>query len=365
RRAARNAPPANGGAALEAARALRDPVRLLEWAVSQRARGSDRRRKATAALAQMIATSEEFLELFRASERQRSELARNQRRLDRLARETLRASDLERARIGHQIHDTAAQSMVSAFRFLEAARASAHAAVASASSDGPAGSASPGSPVAAGAASAAVDEYLATASERLQTAIQEVRAVLARLLPPGLEELGLAHALRRRTAELATESGLAVEVEGSLPRLEAWVEQALYGMTVEAAGNAVRHGKAQTVRVELAERRGRAVVTVRDDGQGFDPARTDRRGGHGVGLVGLSRQATWLGGRTTIRSQPGSGTVVRISIPLASHLAGGPTEGRADHRERPARPAARVPRPSPVRPSDGRSPELEPMLEPR
>ena len=123
RRAARQAPPPDGRAALAAARVLRDPARLFEWQIQQRTRGSDRRRTATAALAQMVATSEEFYELYRESQRQRRELERNQRRLDRLARQTFQASDLERAKIGHQIHDTAAQSMVSAFRFLDAARA--------------------------------------------------------------------------------------------------------------------------------------------------------------------------------------------------------------------------------------------------
>ena len=77
----------NGRAALEAARILRDPSPPAEWQIQQRLRGSDRRRTATAALAQMVATSEEFYELYRESQRQRRELERNQRRLDRLARQ--------------------------------------------------------------------------------------------------------------------------------------------------------------------------------------------------------------------------------------------------------------------------------------
>ena len=228
RRAARQAPPPDGRAALAAARVLRDPARLFEWQIQQRTRGSDRRRTATAALAQMVATSEEFYELYRESQRQRRELERNQRRLDRLARQTLQASDLERARIAHQIHDTAAQSMVSAFRFLDAARAYAQS--------------HPGN---------SVDEYLESASDRLVTAIKEVRAVLADLMPPGLEELGLAHAIRSRMKALTAESGIEMSLEGDLPRLDDWVEQALYGMTTEALTNAVRHSHARTVRVEL------------------------------------------------------------------------------------------------------------------
>jgi signal transduction histidine kinase len=297
RRAARQAPPADASAALAAARVLRDPASLFEWQVQQRTRGSDRRRTATAALAQMVATSEEFYELYRDSQRQRRELGRNQRRLDRLARQTLQASDLERARIAHQIHDTAAQSMVSAFRFLDAARA-----------------------YAAGHPGESIDSYLETASDRMVSAIKEVRAVLADLLPPGLEELGLGQAIRSRMESLAAEAGMEMTLEGELPRLDDWVEQALYGMTTEALTNAVRYSQAHTVRTELRVTKNRAVVTVQDDGQGFDPAAAERRRkGGGLGLLGIARQARWLGGASSVRSSIGSGTLVRISIPIARH----------------------------------------------
>lgn len=297
RRAAKQAPPSDGRCALAAARLLRDPVGLFEWQVQQRTRGSDRRRTATAALAQMVATSEEFYELYRDSQRQRRELERNQHRLDRLARQTLQASDHERARIAHQIHDTAAQSMVSAFRFLDAARA-----------------------YSAGHPGESIDPMLDNASDRMQAAIKEVRAVLADLVPPGLEELGLAEAIRSRVNSLAFESGMQMTIDGDLPRLDDWVEQALYGMTTEALTNAVRHSQAQRVQTELRVSKGRAVITVSDDGQGFDPAAAERRRqGGGLGLLGLTRQARWLGGAASVRSLIGSGTLVRISIPIARH----------------------------------------------
>jgi signal transduction histidine kinase len=297
RRAAREAPPANPRAALAAARILRDPAQLFEWQVRQRARGSDRRRTATAALAQMVATSEEFYELYRDSQRQRRELERNQRRLDRLARQTLRASDDERARIAHQIHDTAAQSMVSAFRFLDAARA-----------------------YSAGHPGESIEDYLDSASDRLVGAIKEVRAVLNDLLPPGLEELGLGQAIRTRVRSLAAESGMDLSVEGDLPRFEDWVEQALYGMIVEAVTNAVRHSQAGAVRVEMRLSGRRGVVTISDNGQGFDPEAAERRrAAGGLGLLGMTRQARWMGGSCSIRSKLGSGTIVRISIPIDRH----------------------------------------------
>src|SRR5262249_23381710 len=97
RRAAREPEPADGHASLAAARVLRGPARHHAWQIDQRARGADRRRAAAQALAQMIATSEELHELYRSSQRQRGQLERNRRLLDRLARDTLRAKDEERS----------------------------------------------------------------------------------------------------------------------------------------------------------------------------------------------------------------------------------------------------------------------------
>jgi signal transduction histidine kinase len=187
--------------------------------------------------------------------------------------------------------------MVSAFRFLDAARAYALS--------------HPGD---------SVDNYLESASERMVAAIKEVRAVLNDLVPPGLEELGLSHAILSRMNTLSSESPIVMTLEGDLPRLDDWVEQALYGMTTEALTNAVRHSHARSVRVELRASKGRAVLTIHDDGRGFDPAAAERRrAGGGLGLLGITRQSRWLGGAASIRSIIGSGTLVRISIPIARH----------------------------------------------
>ena len=196
-------------------------------------------------------------------------------------------------------NDTADQSMVSAFRFLDAARAFANT--------------HPGD---------SIDAYLESASDRMVTAIKEVRAVLNDLVPPGLEELGLGQAIHSRMKALAAESGMDMTIDGELPRLDDWVEQALYGMTTEALTNAVRHSRANSVRTQLRATKGRAVVTIEDDGQGFDPAAAERRRqGGGLGLLGIARQTRWLGGAASVRSSIGSGTVVRISIPIARHTA--------------------------------------------
>jgi signal transduction histidine kinase len=90
-------------------------------------------------------------------------------------------------------------------------------------------------------------------------------------------------------------------------------------MAAEAISNAVRHGLPSSIRVDLRVVRDRAVVTIDDDGGGFDSGPVVRSAGSGLGLLGMSRQASWLGGTARIRSRLGGGTQVRISIPVTRH----------------------------------------------
>jgi signal transduction histidine kinase len=282
------------GLALRAAtRQLRDPVGLAGWQADQRVRGAERRRTAAAALAQMIATTEEFHRLYTAADRDRASSEQAVSRLDSLARDTLREAEAARTRVAHELHDTAAQSMISAHRFLEAARAS----LAAKQPD-------------------TAERHLDAAQERLLGAIHEVRSILNALVPPGLEELGLANALEILVRDRVP-NGIAVEVTGQLPRLESWLESDLFAMAAEAVANAIIHAEARTLRIGLRASRGRSIITVTDDGIGFNPAVIRRKTDQGMGLMGITRRAGWLGGRVDVTSRPGEGTSIRISVPIA------------------------------------------------
>lgn len=284
--------PTGGADLLAAARHLRRPGGLLAWQVEQRQRGADRRRTAAAVVAQTIAAAEEFHRLYTSANRDRASSEQTATRLDTLARETLRESDQARVQVAHVLHDTAAQSMVSAHRFMEAARASL-----------------------GGSRPENAPRHLDAAQERLLTAIREVRVVLNTLVPPGLEELGLANALKIYTRDNVPES-IATAVTGELPRTEGWLEADLFALTVEAVTNAVQHAQASRITIDLREARGRGIITVTDDGVGFDPAAARRRTGEGMGLIGMTRRASWLGGRVDVTSRIGSGTTIRIAAPL-------------------------------------------------
>jgi signal transduction histidine kinase len=297
----------DGRAVLAAARRLRSTLGLTRWQAQQRARGEERLRTAVATLERVVATTEEFHRLYTTADRDRASTAQDASNLDSLARETLREAEDVRTQIAHELHDTAAQSMVSAHRFLEAARASLAGPDAAAAGRAAAGRAAAGR--------AAADRHLDAADERLLIAIREVRGVLNSLVPPGLEELGLANALRIYVRD-AVPTTIHLEIAGDLPRAEGWLEAGLFAMTTGAIDNAVIHARPTLVEIALRADGRTGIISVRDDGVGFDAAQARRRTGTGMGLLQMARRAGWLGGRLDVTSRPDEGTTVRMTVPL-------------------------------------------------
>jgi hypothetical protein len=94
-------------------------------------------------------------------------------------------------------------------------------------------------------------------------------------------------------------------------RFAAQIEGAAYFLVVEALANTLKHARATHATVTLARRERRLSLSVADDGTGFDPAVTERRG-----LAGLEDRFAALGGHVHIASRPGAGTRVTASLPV-------------------------------------------------
>ncbi len=288
----------DGRAMLGAARSLRRRSSLAAWLAGQRAHEARRLRTVTAALAQAIASGEAF-------ERRYAALARQPRDSDEGAdtrgpsiSAVAREAHATRIRAAHELHDTAAQSMIGAHRHLDAGGVSLDRGDA-----------------------AAAREQLETGQAHLLQAIRETRAVLNTLVPPGLEELGPGGALEIYVREHVA-SEIAVTFGGRLPRCEDWLEHELFAMAVEAIDNAIAHAAPSSLRIDLRATDGRVIITVSDDGTGFDPTAVRADRGE-TGLTRLPSRAAWLGGQVDVSSQPGTGTTVRISVPIAGPGAPG------------------------------------------
>jgi signal transduction histidine kinase len=111
-----------------------------------------------------------------------------------------------------------------------------------------------------------------------------------------------------------------------LPPLAPETVEAVAGAVWEALTNVIKHAGVRAATVRVAPAAGGLVVEVRDGGRGFDPAATPT----GAGLTGSIRQRMAdAGGAATIRSAPGAGTTVHLTLPLAAadNPAGGPAGG--------------------------------------
>lgn len=90
------------------------------------------------------------------------------------------------------------------------------------------------------------------------------------------------------------------------------IKRELAGIASEALENVTRHSDAETAHIDCVGTDSHIVLTVRDDGLGFDTT-TDHRGHYG--LVGMTERAEVIGGRLELESTPGAGTVVRAFVP--------------------------------------------------
>jgi signal transduction histidine kinase len=154
------------------------------------------------------------------------------------------------------------------------------------------------------------------------SALGELRRIIADLRPPQLDDLGLIPALRWYTQNFQARWGVTCELQltGENVRLAPEMETVIFRIVQEALSNVARHAQASRVVVRLEQDPQAVTVTVRDDGQGFDPTAQNgaARTRNGWGLLGIQERARLMGGRCAIESSPGQGTQVQVWIPLSN-----------------------------------------------
>lgn len=147
--------------------------------------------------------------------------------------------------------------------------------------------------------------------------VDHVRAVSHELHPSVLEHSGLVPALEEYCAEFREREGVDVKFRctgDAEPRVRT-IGLALYRITQEALRNAVKHGGASTIWVNLISGELEDHLSIIDDGDGFDVDRSKERAG--IGLIGMHERAELAGGTFSVTSEPGEGTRVEARIPRA------------------------------------------------
>ncbi len=146
----------------------------------------------------------------------------------------------------------------------------------------------------------------------------QLRQLSHELRPAILDEFGLVPALEFLADGISRRTGVQVHVEGLKgDRLPFSIETALYRMVHEALTNASRHARATAVNVRLCREPRIIRCSITDDGVGFDrSAVMAKKARHGIGLLGIEHRLKVLGGTLQIKSKPGRGTEIFITIPL-------------------------------------------------
>jgi signal transduction histidine kinase len=225
--------------------------------------------------------------------------ARLSARIRQAAARTTAITELERRRIGSDLHDGPTQTLAFAMLRLDALDI----------------------PAPAGDTADPADSDLAAVRGALDDAMRDIRTIAAGLRTPELEEAAPADIARRAVAEHERRAGIPAALTlGAVPaRAPLATKIALYRILSEALSNAARHGAGQGVEVRVTTTGpdgGELLVEVADKGPGFDTGRNPGQGR--LGLAGMRERAELLGGRLELVSASGAGTTVRAFLPLAS-----------------------------------------------
>lgn len=147
----------------------------------------------------------------------------------------------------------------------------------------------------------------------LEGSIRVVRNMALLLRPSMLDDLGLVPALEWQAREASKRGRVAVKVTAvDVPEdLAEGHRTCVYRVAQEALHNIVQHAEAREVHVVVKREGARLLLTVQDDGKGFDASRE-----RGMGLIGMKERVAALGGSLAIESAAGRGTALRVELPL-------------------------------------------------
>lgn len=149
--------------------------------------------------------------------------------------------------------------------------------------------------------------------------LEDMRRLILGLRPSVLDDLGLVAAIRAYAQDRlqASEVSVHLETSGIQRRLSPSVETALFRIFQEAVHNIARHAEARNAKIWLEVKDNKVVITVEDDGKGFDVDAIFKSSKvQSLGLLGIRERVELLGGTFNIKSEVGRGTCLTVEIPL-------------------------------------------------
>jgi two-component system CheB/CheR fusion protein len=163
---------------------------------------------------------------------------------------------------------------------------------------------------------AATKARLQELGARAVSASEEARHIAYELHPSVLDDLGLKASLKDLCSEFSKKEKMRVRFKaGKLPDVvPQGIAFGLYRVAEESLRNVAKHAKASQITVALSNSENKLVLSIEDDGAGFDPQHVKGKGG--LGLVSITERTRIMGGTVSLESRPGDGTRISLTIPL-------------------------------------------------
>jgi signal transduction histidine kinase len=212
------------------------------------------------------------------------------RHSQKLELEVVRAAELERQKIGHDLHDSLCQTLAALDCAAECLRIDLEA---------------DGSPR---------TDLATQLQKQLSNATLEARNMARGIYPVSLSGETLPLALQELAATMSRLFGGTIEVliDHDIPVSDAKVSQHLYRIAQEALSNALRHANAKRIEIRLRQHAGQLVLTVTDDGSGFALQQRPE----GMGWHTMRYRANLIGAQLEVKSQPGEGTTLACKLTI-------------------------------------------------
>jgi two-component system sensor histidine kinase DegS len=209
---------------------------------------------------------------------------------------SLEIQEAERERIILEVHDGPAQTLASAFQYLQTIDQIARPHFNQYQD---------------------LDQLFTRVVGLVKQAIQETREIINGAIPVALDVDGLVPTVRQELKQFGGETGCHIEFCSSAwPNLPRHVEFAIYRIIHEAVNNVRKHAQSPRLEVEMSQKRRCLLIRVKDWGIGFIPDKLEPSSSNrSLGLFSMRRRAELLGGTFKVNSALGKGTEIRVDIP--------------------------------------------------
>lgn len=165
----------------------------------------------------------------------------------------------------------------------------------------------------------AAEQQFARGVRTLRESVAEARRLIRGLIPVVLDQAGFVASLQKLVERFRDDQGLQVSLQTNvqLTHLAPAFEMIILRIVQESLNNVARHSGATAASVEVTQQGEQMLLTIADAGAGFDPVAVKSTR---YGLTGMKERARLIGGVTLIDSQPGKGTRVNVTLPLAQAI---------------------------------------------